>query len=212
VTRRRAYGGGGGPTLVKPDPDPTDATGDLVRREISSLEQKIDARLHGMDEAVRLFDANLTRVPTVVDREIAHLRELVKLELALRAEFLQTELRLRDDRVRQAALDTKSELASALQAAEKSAQKQADSFTITADRAQASTTKQQDALAETLRIAAGSLNDKIVGLDNRVTRGEGALAGVANHRNDNNANLGNIGLIVGVLIGAAGLILPHLKP
>jgi len=65
-------------TTRLPDPDPTTLTSTTIDRSVSHLEEKIGARLDGMEKAVTLFHADLTRVPTAVDRQIMGLRELLE--------------------------------------------------------------------------------------------------------------------------------------
>jgi len=59
-----------------PVPDPTLLTTAALTREISALRDQLLTRLDAMDKAQELFDANLNRVPSDVDRRVAHLREL----------------------------------------------------------------------------------------------------------------------------------------
>ena len=49
-----------------------------IDRAVVYCEQRITARLDGMEKAVEVFHADLTRVPTAVDRSILALRELLE--------------------------------------------------------------------------------------------------------------------------------------
>ena len=59
-----------------PIPDPTLLTTQALIREIAALKEVVFTRLDGMDEAIRIFNANITRVPTDTDKQIQHLKEL----------------------------------------------------------------------------------------------------------------------------------------
>jgi len=67
----------------RPVPDPTELTTEAValataqfRRELASLREILEARLNGMDSATTLLSQTVNRTPTVIQTEIAHLREL----------------------------------------------------------------------------------------------------------------------------------------
>jgi hypothetical protein len=64
-----------------PIPDPTLLTTAALTREIAALKDVVFTRLDGMDRAIVLFDANITRVPTETDRAILHLKELLESRL-----------------------------------------------------------------------------------------------------------------------------------
>jgi hypothetical protein len=133
---------------------------DLHEGRIHAVEEMLKTRVDAIDKATTLFETNLTRVPTEVDRQITHLRELLESKLgshgatlaylqheverfpvqiedkahALQPLFVErfrgveTEMRekfhsissqfsLRDDHVKQAAMDVKDQITTALSAA-----------------------------------------------------------------------------------------------
>ncbi len=72
----------------RPDPDPTLRTMQLVDKAVANLkvelETRFDAvatRFEGMDKASQLLHDDYVRVPTVVDRAILNLRELILSEI-----------------------------------------------------------------------------------------------------------------------------------
>ncbi len=157
----------------RPNPDPTRLTTAQLTREVGALRELLEAKIHGTDRVVALLVSRMEELPAETTQLVKALEALhdVKFD-GIKSEFI-----LRDDRVKQSALDTKSELASALQAAEKASQKQTDNFTAATDKSERSTTKQIDAQSATQQASTSSLNDKIVALDQRVTRSEGAGTG-----------------------------------
>lgn len=61
---------------VIPNPDPSAITSQAIEKSVVSASSVINARIDGMEKAVQVFQADLTRVPTSVDRAILGLREL----------------------------------------------------------------------------------------------------------------------------------------
>lgn len=99
---------------LRPVPDPTSLTTDQLRREIETLREEFAKsivavkevfamRLDGMDMATKLLSENVHRVPTDVNTQVGHLRELM---FAILAE--------RDKSRIQADADAKAALATAL--------------------------------------------------------------------------------------------------
>jgi hypothetical protein len=66
---------------VLPNPDPSLITTEAIDKAVESLEARFAARLDGMEKAVEVFHADLTRVPTLLDRSILGLRELLETRL-----------------------------------------------------------------------------------------------------------------------------------
>lgn len=58
-------------------PDPSVRTVEQLGSAVMALRELIEVRLDAMDKAQALFEGNLTRVPTEVDKQIAHLHSLV---------------------------------------------------------------------------------------------------------------------------------------
>jgi hypothetical protein len=69
------------PDAVIPNPDPSVMTIESIDRSIRNLDSVINARISGMEKAVEVFQSDLTRVPTQLDRGIGSLRDLVEARL-----------------------------------------------------------------------------------------------------------------------------------
>ena len=120
--------------MAPPDP-PIDVLRE-VDRAVSSATAIIDARIDGIEKGIEVFRADLTRVPTSVDRQILSLRELAdsKLEhlaavtserfLGVAAQFSE-----RDTRTDQRAGDTKLAVDAAFAAAKEATAKIEAGFT-----------------------------------------------------------------------------------
>jgi transcriptional regulator NrdR family protein len=73
------------PNAVIPNPDPSQVTSEAIDRAVSNLEKAMTFRIEALAKAQELFQTDLTRVPTSVDRAILGLRE------TLEARILATE-------------------------------------------------------------------------------------------------------------------------
>jgi hypothetical protein len=66
---------------VVPNPDPSVITSQAIDRRVESTERAVNARMDGMQKAVDVFQNDLTRVPTQLDRAINGLRDLMEARL-----------------------------------------------------------------------------------------------------------------------------------
>jgi hypothetical protein len=74
---------------IIPNPDPSAITSTAIDRAVANAVQitnakltAINVRIDGMEKAVEVFQADLTRVPTQLDRAIGGLRELLEAKLS----------------------------------------------------------------------------------------------------------------------------------
>src|SRR5450755_1766157 len=65
----------GTPELL-PRPDPTDRTTEQLNQAIGNLKALIETRLDGMDIATQLLATTVNHVPSEVDEQVGHLKEL----------------------------------------------------------------------------------------------------------------------------------------
>ena len=87
------------PLGTVPNPDPTLRTIDVVDKAIESLFEKLEPRFQAihmrfeeMDKATKLLHDDYVRVPTVVDRAVLNLRELMMSEIT--GKFLVAEVKI----------------------------------------------------------------------------------------------------------------------
>jgi hypothetical protein len=80
-TMRRGYQTGG---RLVPIPDPTALTSALVKSAINDFRREIETRFDGMDKAANLLHEDYIRVPTLLDRAILSLRELMETQIEVR--------------------------------------------------------------------------------------------------------------------------------
>lgn len=84
-------------------PNPPTITTEAIDKAVASSALSLNARLDGMSKAFEVFQADLTRVPTVLDRAISGLRELLEARMnGIDHDLLSVHKALRD---RDAAID-----------------------------------------------------------------------------------------------------------
>jgi hypothetical protein len=66
---------------VIPNPDPSAMTSEAIDRRVENSAAVINAELKGMEKAVNVFQSDLTRVPTQLDRAVVGLRDLIEARL-----------------------------------------------------------------------------------------------------------------------------------
>ena len=100
--------------LVKPDPDPTLLTTELVGKAIDALRRELEPRFEGIADATKLLHEDAVRVPTDLQEAIKNLRELLeqkmdtqKAEMVGRLDKLDTQMGERDRNALQHAADVK---------------------------------------------------------------------------------------------------------
>lgn len=225
--------------IVVPRPDPTVLTTAALNqaitqlthtreREMGSLREifermligqrdTFEARLRGMDEAIKLLQTIQDRFPEQVDVKVMHLQALHDQRFkTVEVEFqsVQTQFSERDVRGRDAALANTTAVNAALQAQKEAAGEQAKSFTLSIDKSEKGTLEQiaqQRVLLETMK---QTLDGKVEDVKERVTRVESVAVGVVTARQDatttHTASNQNVGMIVG-LIGVALAIVVALE-
>ena len=207
-------------TGSRPFPDPTDATTQQLFREISSLRDSViahsdsnrsvmEARIDGMSKAVEVFQADLTRVPTQLDRAVTGLRELIDSRIhnldALMGRFDVEHQRLLAE-IKDISINGHELAAVTAQRFTGVAEQFRERDTRTDQRAgdtklavdaafaaakeatakiEAGFTKSIDALQELLKATAKSSDDKIDDLRGRLTGMEARAAGVVGANTEN---------------------------
>jgi uncharacterized coiled-coil protein SlyX len=172
------------PTIATPSnipiPDPTLLTTEQLRRELGSLRELVETRLAGMDKATVLLNDGVTRVPTEIDKQISHLKELfIEKFGSVEKQFVE-----RDVRTVAAATAATTAVNAALQAQKEAAGAQNDSLSASIAKSEAATIKQIEGINDLLAAQGAALGDKIVAVSARLDRGEGATSGGASKRND----------------------------
>jgi hypothetical protein len=189
------------PTYNVPIPDPTELTSRQLRREIEGLQALLETRLDAIDKATTLFQDNLTRVPTDVEKQITHLRALHDEKF----ESIQTQFAERDGRARASETAANTAVNAALSAQKEAAAAQNASNAEAIRKSETATQKQIDATGTMLTSVAGALTDKIDTINGRINRGDGAATGsitIRDTSHQNNTTMISIAaLCVSLLVG-----------
>jgi len=211
----------GEPTAERvPVPDPTRLTSQALREAILALKEIIYTRLEGMDKALELLQDRSDRFPAELETKIALLRDILRERfngIALQFDGIQLQFKERDTRVEQTARDSKTAVDAALQAAKEAVEKQNAAASQAALKSESAFTKSIDQLAELFRSSAKSLEDKIViankvsddklaGINDRITRIEAIALGARTAKGDTNESTLMIFAVVGSVVGVAGIV------
>lgn len=190
------------PPLSTPVPDPTVLTTAALTREIASLKEIVFTRLDGMDEAVKLFHAALTRTPTDVDKQISHLKALHSEKF----DGVQLQFKERDTRAEQISKDSKVAVDAALQAAKEAVGEQNKSSSLAIAKSEAATTKQIDQIALLISATNKATDGKINDLKERLDRGGGVDNGKTIQRESTQKNNSMIIAAIATIISVGSLI------
>jgi hypothetical protein len=190
-----------------PDPttltrEAVDRATDQWHRELTYTQQLLETRLDGMDKATDLRLISIMNMPAEIAKDVLGLRELVRERLAdidhqqvAQREWLLGEISRvadvsaerflaigtrfdeRDERTRQAALESRISLDAALAAAKEAVGQQNESNTRAIQVAGEAVQKQIDALTVLMSSSIASLEIRIRELKERLDKGEGTKQG-----------------------------------
>ena len=186
-----------------PIPDPSVLTTRQLLREINSLRELletrlestttandlirsvIETRLDGMDKAIRLLQDTADKFPARIDEKISALREVHEQRFdeisnthGEKFNSIQTQFKERDVRSDQSSKDQKVAVDAALQAAKEAVGEQNKSSGLAIAKSETATMKQIDQLGVLIQTTTKAFDDKISDLKERITRIEGAGAGM----------------------------------
>jgi cation transport regulator ChaB len=161
-----------------PVPDPTILTTEQLLRTVGAERDYVDGRiavlverLDAIDRATKLLNETVNRVPTDVQREVSHLRELSDEKFV----SIQTQFRERDTRQERESRDNKVAVDAAFAAQKEAAGKQEDTFSKGIDKSEAATQETIGKLTELFRTTNQALSDKVDDLKQRLSDVDKAL-------------------------------------
>jgi uncharacterized protein YoxC len=165
-----------------PVPDPTVLTTEALARAIDAQREYVvaqlgirDERLRGIDTATRVLNETVNRVPTDVEREVAHLRELAfekvaslqsaldRLDSSISLQFSE-----RDTRSEREARDNTKAVDAAFAAQEKAAVEQNRSNQLAISKSEAQTIEAIAKLGELFKSTTDALAGQLGDLKERV--------------------------------------------
>jgi hypothetical protein len=183
--------------------DPSSLTTAQLLREISSLEKLLTQRLDAVDKAIVVAHENLVRVPTDVDKQVAHLKETMDRKLETHLEkftSVQTQFAERDTRTEQTQKDSKVAVDAALQAAKEAVGKQQEASDRAIAKQEAATSKQIEAITLLISSNNRALDDKINDIKERLTTLAAAGLGRVEARHEQQSSISMIAAVVGVIV------------
>lgn len=197
-----------------PVPDPTLLTTQQLNQQIAALKELVFTRLDANDKAVELFNENLTRVPTALAVEIAHLKELQEAKFAtIATQFttIQTQFKERDVRVEDNKTAATTAVNAALSAAKEAVQEQNKSFEKSIDKSERATLEQINQQRVLLQSIEKSISEKITAQDTRVIRLETMLTASQTAKVENRESAGaNVYILFSVImaiLAVAGILI-----
>ena len=164
-------------------------------------------RIEGMDKASALLEANVNRVPTLLDREAGRLESLFEQKLT-KVDTEMIGMRLLSDS-RLASIQTLAEafreaaskaIEAAFAASERVNTTQSSSFTQQMTKSEASFTKEIDGLKALIATTRAATQTDIANLTGRLDRGEGGIAGGRQKSGDLRDNLGTFIAVIAIII------------
>jgi uncharacterized protein YoxC len=187
----------------KPVPDPTSLTTAQLDRAIESERDYVNAqldvlreRLDGIDRATRLLNETVNRVPTDVQKEVAHLRELSDEKF----DSIAKQFRERDSRSERESRDNKVAVDAAFAAQKEAAAEQNKSNTLAITKSEVATSETISKLAELFKTETKGLADKLADLRRDIDRIENRKVGAVDTVNTQRLN-------IGALVGMSGFVL-----
>jgi len=167
-------------------PQPDKLTTDYVDKAMLSLEGKLQTRFEAMDKATEIVHQDLVRVPTLLDRAIANLREYLEakighLEAVSDEKFdgISNQFTERDKRTDQLTVAAQTAVAAAFAAQKEAVAEQNKSNSLAINKSENATAESIKQLQTLFQAASASLSDRINDVKSRLDRGEGSIKGGA---------------------------------
>lgn len=210
-----------------PDPSPlavqqiADAKSDLrdeIQAAVSALRGVIFARMDAKDEADRVLAENVNRVPTLLDREMDRITKLfdakhdgLRGQMEGKFEGVQATIDEIKDRSKADGESAKLAIKDALQAQKESAAAIQLSNTDAIGKSETGVKESLNSLDRRISDFKSASDMGLNDLKNKVVVLETSALTRRESREDTHSNVGMIGIIVGGIIGAAGLLLAFLS-
>jgi hypothetical protein len=176
-------------------PDPATVTTVAILRDVAALRDLVFTRLDAMDKAIVIFNDNLTRVPTDVDKQVGNLKEIMMgLFMVEDEKFagIQVQFKERDTRSERESRDNKVAVDAAFAAQKEAASEQNKSNTLAIDKSEKATAETLNKQADLFKSTTDGLAGQISDLKDRQNKAEGTGRGMAS--------------MWGYVLGAVGLV------
>lgn len=193
----------------RPVPDPTKLTTDAVnaatdqwRRDLAAMARTIEARLDAMDTAADLHRQFADDAIKTIPIQILHARNLTDEKFAsIGRQFTE-----RDTRTEQTQRTSKEALDAALLAAKELVNTQNESNAKSAEKTEASFTKQIEQIGDLIRTGAAATAQQIADLKERIDRSEGGERGRSTQVVETRSQQNTQAQVLGVALVAIGIL------
>lgn len=188
-----------------PRPDPTVLTTEQLERAVTNLRDYIDGqvailrqRLEGMDTATTLLSTTVNKVPSEMEKEIAHLKSM----LDERFTSVALQFKERDQRAERERADNKIAIDAAFAAQKEAAAEQNKANTKAIDKSEEATTDSIAKLGELVKSTTDALKENIEDLKERAQAVESNRAGIRDTRQQITGTMLTVGGFAVVLFSA----------
>jgi hypothetical protein len=172
-------------SIPGPAPNPALLLTDAIKDASGTLEEKIETRLNAMDKAVTILHDDYTRVPTLLDRAVLNIRELVEEKISKLSEVsserfsgIAQQFVERDKRTDQLTLASSTAIAAALQAQKEAAGETQKSSSLAIAKSEASTAESIRQLQTLFQSSMAGLGAQLADVKSRLDKGEGHTKGI----------------------------------
>src|ERR1035437_6646809 len=176
--------------------DPSQLTTRQILREVSLLDDKIDARLTAEEKAHDKLQSLFEGVPGMIERALIQLNS-VNIE---KCASIKTQFHELDTQTKQSSKDSKTAVDAALQAAKEAVGEQNKSSALAISKSEIAVTKQIDQIYTLIAAANKTTDEKINDLKSRLDQNVGQEVGVKAVKDDGKSWIA-IGIsLVGLLV------------
>ena len=174
-----------------------------MREHVADQVKVIEQRLGDMDRATELLSTQTLRVPSEVDRQVGHVREVHSEKfISIANQFAE-----RDHRSERESRDNKVAVDAAFAAQKEAAAEQNKSNTLAISKSEIATTEAINKLEQLVQAALKGLEGKITDMTDRVNRIETSVVGLAQQRAGANGNQSTTFMIVSAIVGVASIVI-----
>ena len=178
-----------------------------MREHVADQVKVIEQRLMDMDRATALLSSQTQRVPSEVDRQVGHVREVhAEKFISIANQFAE-----RDHRSERESRDNKVAVDAAFAAQKEAAAEQNKSNTLAISKSEIATTEAINKLEQLVQAALKGLEGKISDVTDRINRIETSVVGLAQQRAGAAGNQYAIYMVVTALAAVAAIVIAVIR-
>jgi cation transport regulator ChaB len=174
-----------------------------IQAHVQERSKVLEQRLDDMDRATALLSTQTLRVPSEVDRQVGHVREVH----AEKFSSIANQFSERDHRSERESRDNKVAVDAAFAAQKEAAAEQNKSNTLAIMKSETATTEAINKLEQLVQAALKGLEGKIGDMTDRINRVDNAIVGLAQQRAGATGNQATIYMVVSAVVGIAAVVI-----